>query len=330
MDKNVKQQLVDLIKDFDVDTQHQNYKTQHQQKIEFGKNGGKLSNFEEAGKARSINWGCEGSVKNFKNHTYELVRELKDDNPNYRNLQQLPKFVEQIKNHLNEKLDTASFAHANNLASNYNKLADMCGEKFKMEEQFGKIRDAIAEWRSECRELGYSKDMNLEPRSYNDCISIGEKFSRERHAVAWDLMYEGGMRINCEANGRGDGIQADQLKGYADHPITGQKCGVIEVEGKGHRNRSVYVPVNTYQKLENIIQHDRCFKFDSHKFRDDLKEACNLAGEEYNGPHGARHSFAKEYMGKCLNTGMDYKSALKYTSFALGHSRESVTLIYLR
>lgn len=329
--KSVIQQFVDVFKDASMDTQNENYKTQHEQKQDYKANGGSLGDFQEAGQARSLNWGNDGSVKNFKNHNFELIRDLKEDNPNFKNLQQLPKMAEHIKDHLNEKLETCSYGYVNNIASNVNKFSDMCGAKFGMEEQFGKIREVVAEWRAECRAEGYTKDMNLEPRSYSDCISIGENFSNDKHAVAWDVMHEGGARINCEANGRGDGIQADQMKGIQLDRF-GEEKGVIHVIGKGGRERDIYVSPQTYNAVERYIQQEGAFKFDPHSFRDDLKEACKLAGyeSESNGPHGARHSFAKNYMAKCLDSGMDYRSALKCTSLAMGHSRESITLIYLR
>jgi len=110
----------------------------------------------------------------------------------------------------------------------------------------------------------------------------------------------------------------------------------LTFQGKGgyilQKELSPELAIQIRSYMENGV-----FKVDQNHFRESLKYACKIEGENYTGAHGLRYNFAQntfiERFENNLSRGMSpdeaEREALKYTSEQMGHHREEITKHYL-
>lgn len=137
----------------------------------------------------------------------------------------------------------------------------------------------------------------------------------ERHAIAASLQREGGARVKEISF-----VAKDQLKGVWNDRHTGAARGWIEVSGKGGKERLIGVSPGTYQRLASAIANadpeaDKGrFAIDGDKYRADLKQAAAASGQDYQGSHGLRWSWAQERHAELQEHGMNYEQSLTQVS----------------
>jgi integrase len=187
------------------------------------------------------------------------------------------------------------------------------------------------------REYGFSAEIqgardvavNLErfegSRAYRDPNRLVAAVSREEHSLAAALQREGGCRIS-EANH----ITREQLRGLREDLRTGELKGWFEVCGKGGKEREIGVSPETYARLEKVVAEGARFEFDKDAYRAELKEAAARSGQEYEGSHGLRWSWAQERHAVLQERGMTYDQSLSEISQDMGHERGDITEHYLR
>lgn len=299
------------------------YMTRHEQKMAFKAAGGNLGDFEAVGRATTVNGGSKNTVRDFVNTVGEFASYCQSE-CGAKSLEQIKPWM--LRNYLNDKLETCTVGSVKDYASRLNKFGDALEKGLHRDFL---IRKTTAEWRISLEKNGIVDDP-LKPRKYNDYRSITAALCSGQdqgvtHQIAAKLMWQGGMRIECEANH----IKASQLKGYGKNAL-GEICGKIEVCGKGHRVRMVFVGVDTYKGVQNIIREKGTFKFSQDGFRKDLRQACDKVGEKYTSAHSLRHNYAQNMMQDLTAKGYNYMAALKITSLSMGHSRIDITKHYLR
>lgn len=185
------------------------------------------------------------------------------------------------------------------------------------------FRDTIKEIKAEAREI---LDKSVESRAYEDPKSLISEIKDEMHKTIASIQYEGGARINEVWQ-----IEKSDLKGIREDNITGEQRGYIEVEGKGGKEREIAVSVETYQKVSEILEQRENMKFDKDEYREALKEASLLSGQDYTGSHGLRWNFAQERMEELSEkTELTYEEKLQQISWEMGHERADITEHYLR
>jgi integrase len=162
-------------------------------------------------------------------------------------------------------------------------------------------------------------------RAYDAPQSLINNIQNEKHKLAALMQYESGARINEISL-----IKHDQLNGSQPDNITGEMKGYIEIEGKGGKENTIALNLDTYQKLENYIQNDGEFRIDKDDYRDNLKEVSEKTEQDYNGSHGLRWSFAQERFQDVQRYGLNYEEALQIVSQELGHERSDITEHYLK
>jgi len=187
------------------------------------------------------------------------------------------------------------------------------------------------------RVYGFSKEIqgtrdvavNLErfegSRAYADPDRLVAAVGNERHNLAASIQREGGCRIS-EANH----ITRDHLRKLDMDPRTGKLKGWFEVKGKGGKKRDIGVSPKTYARLEALVADGARFEFDKDAYRADLKEAAAKTGQEYEGSHGLRWSWAQERHAKLQERGLSYDQSLSEVSREMGHVRGDITEHYLR
>ena len=162
-------------------------------------------------------------------------------------------------------------------------------------------------------------------RAYADPDRLVAAVEREPHNLAAALQREGGARIS-EINH----VTKEQLQGLREDPRTGELKGWVEVEGKGGKEREIGVSPATYARLEAAVGGGQRFEFDKDAYRAGLKAAAAKTGQEYEGSHGLRWSWAQERHAELQETGMTYEQSLTQVSQDMGHERGDITEHYLR
>ena len=183
------------------------------------------------------------------------------------------------------------------------------------------FRDSIREIKAEAREV---LDRSVESRAYESPNSLISSISNDSYRTIASVQYEGGARINEVWK-----IETNNLKGMKLDPYSKEFKGYIEVSGKGGKEREIALSIDTYKQIENILQEKGNMEFDKDEYRNSLKEAAELSGQDYTGSHGLRWNFAVERMEELQGTGMTYEERLQEVSWEMGHERADITEHYL-
>lgn len=146
-----------------------------------------------------------------------------------------------------------------------------------------------------------------------------------QHNLVASIQREGGCRIS-EANH----ISREQLRGLKKDPRTGELKGWVFVEGKGGKEREIAISPETYARLVTTVSRGQRFEFDKNAYRADLKTAAVKTGQDYEGSHGLRWSWAQERNHKLQHLGMTYDQTLSQISQEMGHERGDITEHYLK
>jgi integrase len=184
------------------------------------------------------------------------------------------------------------------------------------------FREAIQDVRDEASQV---LDKTVETRAYDDPKSLVSSLSNDDYKVVASIQHESGARINEVWQ-----IEKGDLLGIREDSFTGRQVGVIEVEGKGGKEREIQVSVETYEKASCIIERNGSMEFDKNDYREAIKEAALESGQEYHGSHGLRWNFAEERMEELReSTSMMYEERLQEVSWEMGHERADIAEHYL-
>ncbi len=205
--------------------------------------------------------------------------------------------------------------------SKYEKALNMWADKHEKNNEYN-FRDAIREVKEEAREV---LDRSVESRAYENPKELIAHIENDNFKTVANIQYEGGARINEVWK-----IEVNDLKGMRLDPYTKEFMGYVEVTGKGGKEREIAVSIETYKSIETIIQEKGNMEFDKDEYRNSLKEAAELSGQEYTGSHGLRWNFAEERMEELQeHTSMTYEERLQEVSWEMGHERADITEHYL-
>ena len=156
-------------------------------------------------------------------------------------------------------------------------------------------------------------------RAYNNPNALISNLSEKEFLVA-KLQLDYGLRI-AEASH----IREEQLNG-----------NTLTFQGKGGYFLEKKLDPELVEKLRENMENG-VFKVNQNYFRDCLKDACEIEGEEYFGAHGLRYNFAQNTFLKAFEENLENglnpyeaeREALKATSEEMGHHREEITKHYL-
>ncbi|WP_306547277.1 hypothetical protein [Desulfobulbus sp.] len=102
------------------------------------------------------------------------------------------------------------------------------------------------------------------------------------------------------------------------------------VQGKGGKVREVGVKPDTYARLEKVVANGQRFELSGDAYRRELKDAAMATGQEYQGSHGLRWSWAQERHQELQRSGKTYEQTIGQVSREMGHERADITEHYLR
>ena len=157
-------------------------------------------------------------------------------------------------------------------------------------------------------------------RAYENPKALINSIQNPEYKVIAQAQYQGGFRIS-------------ELNHISEKNFLPDSTFKV-ISGKGGKDREVPLSKETYQALKSLVENkadtDGKFKFDMDKYREALKEAAKISGQEYTGSHGLRWNFAQEKFAEFRSEGKTYQQALQEVSNLLGHERPDITEHYLR
>ncbi len=115
-------------------------------------------------------------------------------------------------------------------------------------------------------------------------------------ALLGDSEFKIAANIQLNGSSRSEGvcqIMKNQLQGFEVDKVTNSTVGVIQTKEKGGKVGKVYLDIDTYNKLENIINKKSIFKVDYNKYTEAIRNACRILGVKSEGTHGFRWNFAQ-------------------------------------
>ena len=154
-------------------------------------------------------------------------------------------------------------------------------------------------------------------RAYENPKAVINAVSNQTFKVIAQAQLESGARVH-ELNN----LKLPQFK----------ENQAIEVQGKGGKVRDLELSEKTYNDLKAIVlkSENQKLTFSTESYRNELKAACEKAGETYNGTHGLRWSYAQSMFAKLQQSGKTYEQVLSIVSQKMGHNRSDITEHYLR
>lgn len=257
-----------------------------------GQNGHKISS-----KAHSIS-----SMQNLRTVTTQFINYV-NDNYTGRVLENINS--DSVRSFIDYKIEMGlNDSSINTYISAMGKIADNLGELG----HYNISRDEI---------VNYREDLNLEreykDRSYNQAEQIiSDMYENSPYGLAAELQLELGLRVD-------DALNSDKWSLNDDKTLTimGSKGG-INYETKE-------LSPSLLDRVSEAIENG--YKGNYEEYRSTLKEN---TGEQWNGTHGLRYNFAQDRVTELQEQGLTYNEALAQTSLELGHSREEITLHYLK
>lgn len=239
------------------------------------------------------------SANNMRTITTQYINFLKE---NYSNRVVSHINDETMKEFINHKLETVSQGTTNTYISILAKVSDNLN-------QLGiqtTSRTAITSYRTELRENGNHLQKNHVNRANSDSQSILEAMKETPYFLNTFLMQNLGLRAD-------DALNFSKLTLNDDNSIY--------VKGSKNGLNYTTIPLKDeliIQKVKEAISNQYSVKYSD--YRQTLKEVVEDLGLEFKGAHSLRWDYVQENSNLNLST----------LSLSLGHSREGISLHYMK
>lgn len=188
-------------------------------------------------------------------------------------------------------------------------------------------------------------------RAYTNPVKLNESIKKYEHKLASKVQLQGGARLEPLQKGLRENIYINPKKmgynklGYIEEvapgtykqfqgihvdKFTGESFGKILTVEKGGKPGLVSVNIDTYYEIKEYIAQNGVLRINPHAYRNDLKQAAKASGQDYNGTHGQRWSYAQNRMESLQKNGMGYEAAKQQVSWEMKHFRSEITEHYLQ
>jgi integrase len=184
----------------------------------------------------------------------------------------------------------------------YNTASNYLSELNKVADHFSFDRNDIKEIRTEFKTQ--LKENTLTSRAYQNLDKI--ELQNEKAQIAFEIQRDYGLRAKEATH--------INLKNLSDN-------NVLTYKQKGGMESQKEISKELADKIREHAENGK-FNIPYTTYRDNLKEAIEKSGQEYNGTHGIRHSYAQNL----LEQGYSKEEVAK----EMGHVREEITNVYLR
>ncbi len=169
-------------------------------------------------------------------------------------------------------------------------------------------REEITAYRNELREFGHTLKANHVDRSNGNPLAILEQMRGTPYSLSSDLSYFAGLR-------------ADDTINITDK-ITINENNSLHIHGSknGLDYNTKILSQDLIDRVREAIENG--YKVNYNEYRETLKEATEATGQEWHGTHSLRYDYAQREK--------EDGSTLSEISASMGHSREEITLHYLK
>ncbi len=199
-----------------------------------------------------------------------------------------------------------------NISAAIGKLETVLKEKFGLSVDYGNKELITGRWLA--NKLASEMDYRSNRGAYERPHDIIERLSTEAHRLAAELQLKGGFRVH-EVNG----LKAENLKSGSS----------VQVRGKGGYVRTVSIPKDLYERVEDYISRHGSLSFAYSSYLNDIREAALWSEQKYQGSHGFRYNYVQNRYEELTNSGYGHHEALKIISEETGHHRLEIVLHYL-
>lgn len=261
-----------------------------------GQNGHKVST-----QAHSIK-----SIQNLRSVTTQYVNFIKANHGN------------RVVGHINKET-VKEFLLSKNISGG--SLNTYISTMAKVADNFNKIgiqsieRKDIHNIRTEFKNNNINLSKNHINRAYQNTEKIIQNVeTSSSYGLSVRLSVSAGLRI-------GDATNSNKWKLNNDNTLT------INQSKNGLNYKTLQLDNNTENEVKEAIAEG--YKIDKTEYSTALKEAVESTGQEYNGTHGLRYSFAQERFSELKEYGYTHSEALAEISLNMGHSREEISKHYL-
>jgi site-specific recombinase XerD len=187
----------------------------------------------------------------------------------------------------------------------YRTASNYLSELNKVQEHFSFNKQEIKDLRQELKEnLERTGQIAQETRAYKNLDKVILK--SEKAQISFLLQRDYGLRLKEATH-----INLDRQL----------KDNTLFVQGKGGKIVEKHLDRDLVQKIEKTAQNG-IFEVKKDSYTKELKSEIEKTGQNFNGTHGIRHSFAQ----KKLEEGYSKQEV----SEMMGHNREEITDVYLR
>jgi len=264
-----------------------------------GQNGHKVST-----QAHSIK-----SIQNLRTLTTQYVNFVKE---NYGN---------RVVQHIHKE-SIQSFLEKKSLEISGGSLSTFLSSTAKMVDNLNKVgvhtieRKDIHNIRTEFKNNNVNLSKEHTNRAYQQTEKIIEHMkSSSPFSLSTKLQVEAGLRID-------DSTNSGKWKLNENNTLT-----IIQ-----SKNGLNYTTVRLDSKLANEVSEaiKEGYKIDKTEYSKELKEAIERTGQEFNGSHGLRYSFAQNRMIELKEYGYLKSESLAELSQNMGHSRSEISLLYIK
>jgi len=163
-------------------------------------------------------------------------------------------------------------------------------------------------------------------RGFSDSKAVVEGIKNDDHKMVAQFQNETGCRISESAV-----IRESQFRGLGKDPYTGENIGVVNVLGKGGKEREVYLNVDTYNKLaQKVDENGGLFKVGKTSYTNSVKASAYSVGQIYTGTHDFRHAWVQDRFREVQELGYSDEQTLASVSEEIGHVRPDITEVYLK
>ena len=247
------------------------------------------------------------SLQNLRSVTKQYLSYVRE-NHNGRVLSNLSK--DTMKEFLKNK--DISNSSLNTYISTAGKLAD----SLKRLNITSVTREDIHSIRNEFKKEGINLSKTHTNRAYHSTDKILENIKTSTpFALSAKLQIEAGLRID-------DATNSSKWKLNSDQTLT------VNKSKNGLNYRTVQLDSKTANEVSEAIKEG--YKIDKTEYSTALKEAVERTEQEFNGSHGLRYSFAQARFSELKEFGYTRSEALSEISLNMGHSREEISLHYLK
>lgn len=183
----------------------------------------------------------------------------------------------------------------------YHTASNYLSEINKVSEHLSITREEVAQIRQELRETLTNPEK--ESRAYTKLDKVEMP---ERSQPAFELQRDYGLRVSAATH-----INiSKQLNG-----------NTLSYREKGGKWSEKQLSSSLVSKIHENAQNGK-YELNNRTYSRDLQKAIEKTGQEYNGTHGIRHSYAQNSLEK--------GATKAEVSQAMGHVREEITNTYLR